>query len=248
MQDLIKPYYIINFFNFFILLLLLNSFLLVDPEIFIFFSISFLIILSINNLSELLLEFFNNNFLTYYYYYIKLYNFQLYNLYELSKYFELNIYTDNFGYYIDYIIIFKTWMNNFYEFKGKEWVYLLKYHYCLLIENFKLELLEFYYNYLYQLSFKTNKSQVIFLNEKILLNYLVNSKNFVSVDQRIIVNKNNTNLLDILKTFETINLDSRRKLKTYYNYSKYNSTTINALKTIILKVEDKIKLILAIKK
>jgi len=107
-------YFLKNFFNFFLLLIFLNSFLLIDPELIIFFSISFVVILASNYLGEICSKIFTLNFINYYYNYIKFFNIQLLFLYELSKFINLNLFLNQLPIYIEYYTNFIKFIKFFF--------------------------------------------------------------------------------------------------------------------------------------
>jgi len=144
---LINQIYIKNFFNFFLLLIFLNSFLLVDPELIIFFSISFVVILAVNNISELSLKFFNLFFIKYYYNYIKLFNFQLLFLYELNKFINLNLFLNQIPFFFEYFTKFINFINTFLTTNLVNWNYLFNFYFFKVVRILKIRLIKFYLNY-----------------------------------------------------------------------------------------------------
>ena len=173
----INLYYLKNFFNFFVLLVFLNSFLLIDPELIIFFSISFVIILSVSNLSEIFSKFFNLIFINYYYNYIKFFNIQLYFLYELSKFLNLNLFLNQIPYYIEYYSNFIKYIKNFFVFNITTWTFLLNYNFFRLLKIIKNFLIKFYLNYYFliidQINYLFPKSKIN--NKFILFKYFFNN-------------------------------------------------------------------------
>jgi hypothetical protein len=199
-------YILRNFLSFFLLLVLLNSFLIIDPELIIFFSISLVIILSINGLSETFEKFFNVQFLNYYYSYVKFFNVQLLLLHELSRFMHLDLFINFIPFYIEYYNNFIIFIKNFYSFSFKKAISLLNLYYFKLIRFTRSRLIKFYMNYYFLVL-----DQINYLFPRFKINNLLRLFNYYFY---------NIERLDIKNTkVHTYNLTGLQVLIKYYYYN-----------------------------
>ena len=164
-----------SFINFFILLIFLNPFLLIDPELLIFFSISLIILLFINNISEVITKLLQIKLVQYYYYYIRFYNLQLVFIFELSKYINLNLYLFSVPFFLKWFQIYFKNINSLVSLNVKNWNLLLNFNEFYVIKNFKINLYKFYINFFHLLSreFKVRFIKKRLSNYRALTNYIL---------------------------------------------------------------------------
>lgn len=195
-----------SFFNFFLLLLLLNPFLLIDPELFIFFSIALIVLLFANDLSDSLVNVFNVRLIQYYYFYVRFFNIQLIFLSELSKFLNLYVFTFNIPYFIKWYQSYSNNLSVFFELNFNRFNSLLNLNFLSFLRKFKVFLLHFYINY-YFLMRKAWRYLFIkkrWSNYRIMSDYVIKhlSLTKVSAEERSNVNlirSNFSNLIKVLK-------------------------------------------------
>lgn len=193
MFNLLNKKVAIAFFNFFVLLLLLNPFLLIDPELFIFFSISLIILLFVNDLSEIVVNTFNIKLIQYYYFYIRFFNVQLIFLSELSKFLNLYLYIFNIPFFIKWYQIYFSNLSNFFNLNLDLFNSVLNLHFISFIRNYKIFLLNFYINYYYLMR---KAWRYLFIkkrwsNYRILTNYVLKNFFLSSAINNDLLNKHN---------------------------------------------------------
>jgi hypothetical protein len=196
-----------TFFNFFILLLVLNPFLLIDPELFILFSISLIILLFINDLSEVVVNTFNVKLIQYYYFYIRFFNVQLIFLFELAKFMNLYLYVFNIPYFVKWYQFYFSNLSIFFDLNFSKFNNILNLNFMNFIRSYKIFLLHFYINYYFlmrkawrHLFIKKRWSNYRILTNYVLKHFLINNGNRTVLSNNLSVNRLGfNNLLKILK-------------------------------------------------
>jgi hypothetical protein len=194
-----------SFLNFFILLIILNPFLLVDPELLIFFSISLIILLFINNLSDVLSIFFRVKVIQYYYYYIRFYNLQLLFLFELSKYLKFYLYLFNLPFYVKWYMFYLNSLNEIFSINFQIWNNLFNLNILTVLHQLKTVFYHFYINFFFLLG---REVRLRFLNIKLanyrlLSNYILKhfkfNKSANKTRNSFLIRRDLPNLLKFLK-------------------------------------------------